>query len=195
MNFKEFLEKLQKEEGIKHPFNLIGNWRDSDKQEIINELKIIKRVRLPIPHKITPQAFGNLAANKLLNSLPTHSKLKRLKKKMGYPDWFFKTNNGKLIAIEIKATTQERDSQQGGNRSVLFSSTKRLRALFELNNKKPLCHCVIISVWSQGPPSRKTTLRELRPHFLKKSSEINVRLECSSTNELYNQYDHESIVP
>lgn len=190
MKFKEFLEKLQKEEGESHPLDFIANWRKNHKREIINKLRQIPRIRFSIPRGTTPQAFGNLAAKRLFSALPANSRFQRTSKKAGYPDWFFKTNNSRIIAVELKATTEGRDSQEGGNRSVLFSATNRLRALFELNNRRPLAHCVVISVWSHGPPSRITTLRELRLHFLKRSSEVNVRLECSSTNELYNKYDH-----
>ena len=189
MKFDKFLKKLQRSERgfIFIPKKLIGDWTKNDKSAIKRKIENIGKFSFKVPQGTTSQSFGNKAADKLLKRWTF---LKNVGKESGFPDCIFKYKN-KLIGVELKSTANY--NIKDTNRAVLLSSTKRLRHIVK-ENGGPIPLCVVQSIWSKRTPNKFANLKKVNIYFLEKGSEINMRYEASSNNDLFSKYDQERIV-
>ena len=118
MEFEKFLQKLQQEEGVASPLQLIAKWDSSLVQEIEKDFRAavvasgLIGQSCPINPKSTNQAIGNKLADFVSGDtklkLSLYSIVVKIDKTIshGYPDRILIRNSDSLrIALEIKATS------------------------------------------------------------------------------------------
>jgi len=164
--------------------SLISTWTNSSKiaaQKQIEDLSVIIIGRKVIGGK-TNQSTGN-RFEKLVKdvlAVETGKQIRMIKSgKTGYPDVFLKISGVKgNVAMEIKATSNW--NPKDSNRRVLLSSTSRLNEFVTKNPTLPLFHAVVTLEYD----ALSFTVERVRLHFLQPSSQIQVRLEASTSQKL-----------
>ena len=197
LSLEKYFEKLQREHHPNHkPRRLIGPWTDREVRAVKTAIEAaVKKAgyigkTMPMSD-LTNQTIGNASENFFVDQINPHLN-DAIKAPTGcgggYPDRVIHIK-GKRYCMELKATNswEKRDS----HRRVLTSSPKRLLKLLE--NKKvddPPAHLVGTVLYDK----KQLTVTEFRVDFIGPETEVNVRLEASTTQKLLSKNSHEPLI-
>ena len=195
VKFSDFLREIQHREGL-DPIPMIRAWfRDELEtiEEVIREAAVNRNlIGSQIPNLVgTNQAKGNRVADHCFKELSSgFSEPNQLLKARGpgYPDLILKCGSVGYC-MEMKATSIWSDVDT--NRRVLTSSAKKLQDLIsEEQISSPTGH-IVCTVIYDGPSS---TVDQIRLDFIDSFSEVNVRLEASTSQRLLARGNHEPVI-
>ena len=188
-----FLTEKQEDEGVS-PIELVSEWDEKNMQQITSNFKKAWRkgnfskleIRLPPkPEKpnqpLSNQSRGIQLWNKFRTMLQkdlTNYTFKKCKES-GYPDQQLVSDSGTSFAFEEKAHSNW--DENDGNRIVIASSTKRLRATFT----PPINHiwATLYNSYRLEGNTTVCTLHRLDLHFAEPGTLVNRRLEGSTSNK------------
>jgi hypothetical protein len=192
--FENYLTELQEHQGM-IPRPLIRPWLDEEANQIVEALCVAIETSGFIGNPIvnfggSNQSKGNRAADHFVATVPQH--LPKHCKVIaaagaGYPDRICVLND-KGYAMELKATSNWQDGD--GNRRVLTSSPTKMLALIKsgsLDNPPP--HLICSVLYRQDGVVTGTRL-----DFLEPDSEVNIRLEASTSQKLLAEGSHRTII-
>ena len=192
--FENYLTELQEHRGLV-PKPLIRPWKDEEIDQVVEALCLAidssRFIGMPIGNfGGSNQSKGNRAADHFVATVPQHlpaycQVIGAAGK--GYPDLLCVLND-KGFAMELKATSNWQDGDS--NRRVLTSSPIKMLALIasgSLDNPPPHLIC---SVLYRGDGMVTGT----RLDFLEPESEVNIRLEASTSQKLLAVGPHRSII-
>lgn len=192
LSLEEYFEKLQREHDHT-PRCLIRAWEDEEvaavKAEIKRAVRAANFIGETIPSdNLTNQAIGNASENFFVDQVNPHLNnaiVSPARCGGGYPDRLLCVN-GKRYCMELKATSSwdDRDS----NRRVLTSSPDRLLNLIE-NNDVDKCPAHLVGTVLYD--KEKRTVTKFRVDFIGPDTEVNVRIEASTTQKMLSQDSHE----
>jgi hypothetical protein len=193
--FDEYLLEVQQRMGLQ-PIALIRPWTNAEITSVegaittaVNASGIVGTV---IPNFTgTNQSKGNKAAKHLVSIVAPHLPAPHHitnARGGGYPDRIF--NIGNLgFCMELKATSNWNDTD--ANRRVLTSTPVKMRGLVNAQTiGAPPAHLVCTVFYSE----LHSTVTGLRIDFLDPSSEINIRLEASTSQRLLTQSTHAKVI-
>lgn len=193
-HFENYLIELQERQGLV-PKPLIRPWKDEEINQIVEALCLAinssRFIGTPIRNfGGSNQSKGNRAADHFVATVPHHlpayCKVKGAVGK-GYPDLLCVLND-KGFALELKATSNWQDGDS--NRRVLTSSpTKMLDLIASGSLDNPPPHLVCSVLYRDDGIVTGTRL-----DFLQPQSEVNIRLEASTSQKLLAAGPHRSIV-
>ena len=191
MRLKDYFDRLLADRDL-DPQCLIRDWTDGEvrivraaiKKAVNNASYIGKRMCGP---NVTNQAIGNESEKFFVRQVNPHlnDAIESPERcGQGYPDKVIKIGN-KRYCMEFKATSSWDDSDS--NRRVLTSSPDRLLKL--IKNEKvdiPPAHLVGTVLYNK----QKRTVTKFRVDFIGPDTEVNVRFEASTTQQLLSQDSH-----
>jgi len=129
----------------------------------------------------TNQAKGNKAAIHFMNTVPPHMSSPNSIVQAtgsGYPDCIFRLG-GICFCMEMKATSNWKNAD--GNRRVLTGSPTKMRNLIAIGKlAAPPAHLICTVFYSEA----QSTLDGIRLDFLEPDSQIKIRLEASTSQQL-----------
>ena len=199
MDLVTFLKSLQKEElgkSSKALAPLIGKWKASESKSIstliISNFKNFKGT--------APKGFKAVKSNQALGNLMHKHFVEEFNKYApanvqitacrgaGYPDNFLsitKSDKTKNYCLEFKATSDW--NPKDSNRRVLMSSTTKIRKKIseKLIPPNPL-HILITIKYAKSSGK----IERVRLDFLDPTTEVNTRLEASTTHKLLHSASH-----
>ena len=197
MRLKDYFDKLQREHHPKHnPRRLIREWENSEVRTVkaaikraINSASYIGETMCG--PNVTNQAIGNASEKFFIRQVNPHLSNAIESPKgcgRGYPDTVIKIGT-KRYCMEFKATSSWDDNDS--NRRVLTSSPDRLLKLIE-NEKvdNPPAHLVGTVLYDEST----RTVTKFRVDFIGPETEINVRLEASTSQRLLANYSYKPLI-
>jgi hypothetical protein len=182
---ENYFVELQQREGLK-PIGLISNWVESEIESCIFFIREAVRTSRIIGFQIpnftgTNQSKGNKAAEYFFEAVQEyflHQKRLRVAKGAGYPDKLLSIENVSYC-FELKATSNWKDTDS--NRRVLTSSSRKLRSLIENGDLPENPRHLICTVFYDD---QTAIVGGIRLDFLESNTEINIRLEASTSQKL-----------
>lgn len=192
--FEEYLTELQEHQGLV-PKPLIRPWKDEEINQIVEALCLALDSSRFIGTLIgnfrgSNQSKGNRAAEHFVATVPPHlpayCKVQVAAGK-GYPDLLCILND-MGFALELKATSNWQDGDS--NRRVLTSSPTKMLALIasgDLDNPPPHLICSVLY-------KEDGVVTGTRLDFLEPESEVNIRLEASTSQKLLAAGPHKYII-
>ena len=195
MQLKDYFDRLLQDRDL-DPQCLIREW---EKSEVRTVKAAIKRAINSASYigetmcgpNVTNQAIGNASEKFFIRQVNPHLSNAIESPKgcgRGYPDTAIKIGN-KRYCMEFKATSSWDDNDS--NRRVLTGSPDRLLKLIE--NKKvdnPPAHLVGTVLYDKNT----RTVTKFRVDFIGPETEINVRLEASTSQRLLANYSYKPLI-
>ncbi|MFZ3582122.1 hypothetical protein ACOI1H_08130 [Loktanella sp. DJP18] len=196
--FDDYLAEVQQRMNLNPIMMLVRAWTPQEITAVENAIRVAVVasgiIGLQIPNFTgTNQAKGNKAANHFLNTVSPHLARPNsivLATGSGYPDRIFRLG-GICFCMEMKATSNWRNAD--GNRRVLTSSPTKMRNLI-INRQlaSPPAHLICTVLYNEA----NSTVTGIRLDFLEPNSEIKIRLEASTTQQLlHNGAQTTAIIP
>ena len=193
--FADYLMELQEREGLV-PIELIREWTRLEAETAENAFRdAIEKsgvIGSPIPDFVgTNQAKGNKAEAFFVATvapcLPGSNGI-RDADGAGYPDRIFQSG-GVGSLLEMKATSTWNDGE--GNRRVLTSKPHKMIDLINSGTvASPPAHMICTLIYSDP----NSTITRIRLDFLKPDSEVTVRFEASTSQNLLSMGLHRTVV-
>jgi hypothetical protein len=190
--FDAYFSELQQREGLPH-VDLIRAWTAQEIATVETAIRAAVAASgilgMGIPNfAVSNQAKGNRAADhftaKISPHLPAPNTITSAEGK-GYPDMIF-TSGGVGFCLEMKATSNWRNGDS--NRRVLTSSPHKMRRLIAaVQICAPPAHMICTVEYS----TVNSTVDGIRMDFLGPDSEVNIRLEASTSQKLLSQGAHQ----
>lgn len=200
MKFEDFLTELQAFEGLTTSSRLVHNWKNHEKkliEQILTDALISsigKKSIIKVNGRTTNQSKGSKVESYICETIEKISdknvNFQRLGKS-GYPDSSITLTKFKnsIFSVEIKATSNW--NPKDSNRRVLLSSTSKLRKLSKnLNMTRQIKHLILTCIYDDS----SLIIKEIRIDYLEPSSNINLRLEASTTHKLLNSSNQSHII-
>jgi len=190
--FDAYLHEVQQRHGHQ-PMQLIRAWTNQEAAAVEAAIRSAAQssglVGSLIPNFTgTNQAKGNRAADHFVTTLPPFLPLPfRIDPATGsgYPDRIF-ANGAIGYCMELKATSNWQNGD--GNRRVLTSRPEKMRRL--VNNGKignPPAHFICTVLYNDTT----SQVTGIRLDFLEPDSQVNIRLEASTSQSLLTQGTHQ----
>ncbi|WP_123876531.1 hypothetical protein [Fuscovulum blasticum] len=187
--FDDYLTEVQQRMGLV-PINLIRTWTAAEitsvELAIRTAVAASQIVGMVIPNFVgTNQAKGNKAADFFIATIPPHLPANNsivAARGAGYPDRLF-VSGATRHCMEFKATSNWQDGDP--NRRVLTSApTKMIRLVNSRQvgvapNHVP-AHLICTVLYSE----QQSSVQGVRLDFLEPDSEVNIRLEASTSQRL-----------
>lgn len=191
--FDDYLDELQTYSGLQ-PRPLIAPWNANlaaaAQSAIGQAIQAQSYIGWQMPNFTgTNQSLGNKAAAAFLTKLApafTNAFGIEMAPGKGYPDTIL-TIQGERHFLEFKATSDWNPNDS--NRRVLTSSPKKMISLIEAGSvKDPPAHAIATVLYQNGG----ATVEGFRLDFLDPSSQMNIRLEASTSHKLLANGNHTS---
>ena len=159
-------------------------------QEFSNAIEDSRIIGLnfPIRENSSNQSIGNQIADFVAGRLNRELQNFTFDKCRGngYPDFVLVEGNVRQIALEVKATSQW--NANDSNRRVLTSSSRKLRSNFV----SPIYHLLCTIIYQQI--SRvEGRVESIRLDFMQPTTQVNIRLESSTSHRYLEIGDHRSV--
>jgi hypothetical protein len=190
LTFSRMLRELQRDQGF-DPVELVSQWDEKVKQTIADAFQEawsrgkFQKFEIRLPQGLSNQSRGTRLWAEFRPILEDHLDGFSFNscKKTGYPDKQLVSDSETSFAFEEKAHTNWNESD--GNRVVICSSTKRLRATFT----PPINHVWATLYHSVRDEENHTvcTIHQLDLHFAEPGTLVARRLEISTSNKLLHQ--------
>lgn len=191
--FDYYLQEVQQRLGLA-PISLIRPWTAPEVAAVENALRIaivnsgIATMQIP-NFTGTNQSKGNKAADffidRTANYFPIGATIEATQAK-GYPDRIFRLGAVGFF-MEFKATSDWNDTDS--NRRVLTSSPLKMINLINSGLVgNPPAHFVCTVIYDKN----LSLIRSCRLDFLEPNSEVNIRLEASTSQKILTQSPHKT---
>jgi hypothetical protein len=193
--FDEYLLEVQERNGLQ-PIDLIRAWAPDEILTVEAALRAsiaasnIVNSTIPNLSGISNQSKGNKAADYFMdvisqNLVAPNSVIQA--QGAGYPDKIFLMGTVGFC-MELKATSKWKNGDS--NRRVLTSAPDKMRHLVSSGQvDNPPAHLICTVLYSE----QNSTVDGIRLDFLEPSSEVNIRLEASTSQRLLNQGPHHKV--
>lgn len=184
--FHDYLTEVQQRMGVNPVMTLIRAWTPQEITAVETAIRSAVAasgiIGVQIPNFTgTNQAKGNKAANHFLNIVPPRLTAPNSivpATGSGYPDRIFRLG-GISFCMEMKATSNWQNAD--GNRRVLTSSPTKMRNLITSGLlAAPPAHLICTVLYNEA----NSTVNGIRLDFLEPNSEIKIRLEASTSQQL-----------
>lgn len=191
--FDDYLDELQTYGGLQ-PRPLISPWNTNLATAVQTAISQAIQAQAYIGWQMpnftgTNQSLGNKAAAAFLTRLaPAFTNAFRIEMApgKGYPDTIL-TIQGERHFLEFKATSDWNPNDS--NRRVLTSSPQKMISLIDAGRvNDPPAHAIATVLYQNGG----ATVEGFRLDFLDPSSEMNIRLEASTSHRLLTNGNHTS---
>ena len=196
--FDDYLMEVQQRNGL-NPIPLIRAWTQPEIIALEAAFRAavaasnIQNSAIPGFAGISNQAKGNRAADHFVSTVPQHLPAPNgvmPANGAGYPDRIF-VSGAVGYCMELKATANWRNGDS--NRRVLTSSPEKMRRLINSGQVgAPPAHLVCTVIYGRA----NGHVAGIRLDFLEPDSEVNIRLEASTSQRLLSQgQQHHFTIP
>lgn len=194
---EKFYAELEARGGRDKAAPLIGAWTAERRDQVRDCLApqcqalvgavVPDLMRKPTGEVRSGQSRGNVVADFVSDHLGCPQLLLEALRGGGYPDRRAVTSDGFACAVELKATSDWKDTDT--NRRVLTCSSAKLhRAMRDGTLPSPPFHLLVTAIFSLADQA----IKAVRLDFLEPTSVVNVRLEASTSQALLKRGKHAS---